>query len=81
MSNNGITQFLPRLLPCRGFAQSHKTSRVRDSCVLYFVSWNDRTLVDEGSIETAGHSCDVSVVDEWKIDQVTSELDALRILL
>ena len=36
-----------------------------------------RTLVDvEGSIETARHSCNDSIVDERKIDQVISELDS-----
>ena len=43
----------------------------------FMVSWNvrSRTFVNvEGSIETARHSCDDSVIDEWKIDQVISEV-------
>ena len=42
----------------------------------YVASWNVRTLLDvEGSIATARRRCDVSVVDERKIDQVVSELE------
>ena len=44
--------------------------------ILELASWNLRTLVDvEGSVETARHGCEVSVMDERKIDQVVSELD------
>lgn len=55
---------------------ARSTSRMCGFCVWYMVSWNVRTLVDiEGSIETARQRCDESIVDEWKIDQVISELD------
>ena len=48
-----------------------RTSRFRRSNVWHMVTWNVRTLVDiKGSIETARQRCDVSVVDERKIDQV-----------
>ena len=35
----------------------------------------------DGSIETARRGCDVSVVDERKIDQVVSELDRYRVVV
>ena len=45
-------------------------------------SWNVQTLLDvEGSIATAGRRCDVSVVDERKIDQVVSELEKYRVVV
>ena len=44
-------------------------------------SWNVRTLVDvDGPTEIARRfSCDVSVIDERKIDQVISELDRYQV--
>ena len=48
----------------------------------YVASWNVRTLLDvEGSIATARRRCDVSVVDERKIDQVVSELVKYRVVV
>ena len=44
--------------------------------------WNVRTLLDvEGSIVTARRRCDVTVVDERKIDQVVSELEKYRVVV
>ena len=48
----------------------------------YVASWNVRTLLDvDGSIATARRRCDVSVVDERKIDQVVSELEKYRVVV
>ena len=51
----------------------------RNTCV---ASWNVRTLLDvEGSVETARQSCDVSVVDERKIDKVVGELGRYQVVV
>ena len=54
-----------------------RTSKSYELCVWFMVSWNVRSRIFvnvEGSIETARRSCDDSVIDEWKIDQVISEV-------
>ena len=59
-----------------------RASQMRGFSLWYVASWNVRTLVDvEGSIETARGGCDISVVDERKIDQVVSELDKYRVVV
>ena len=59
---------------------AHRTRQKRGSCVWYMATWNVRTLLDmEGPVGTARHSCDMSVVDERKIDQVISELDRYKV--
>ena len=56
---------------------AHRASQMSGNCAWHMVSWNVRTLVDvDGPIEIARFSsCDVSVIDERKIDQVINELD------
>ena len=59
-----------------------RTSKSYELCVWFMVSWNvrSRTFVNvKGFIETARRSCDDSVIDEWKIDQVISELEYIGI--
>ena len=90
MPSDGITQFLPRLFPCRGFAHlsgranfcAHRASRLRGFSVWYVASWNVRTLLDmEGSIETARQDCNENVKDERKIDHVVSELNRYQVVV
>ena len=50
---------------------AHRARKMRRFSWWYVASWNVRTQLDvEGSIATARRRCDVSVVDERKIDQV-----------
>ena len=56
---------------------AHRASQMRGNCAWHMASWNVRTLVDvDGPIEIARRfNCDVSVIDEGRIEQVISELN------
>ena len=59
-----------------------RASQMRGFSVWFVALWNVRTLVDvEGSVETARHDCDASVMDERKTDQVVSELDRYHVVV